>query len=146
MRARPLKRLSVPWQRKVHVGMIRPALGLLAIVLLGAWGCAAIGAGLRAMGGSDQERENDAQTRQVQAQARCSSDYDCDYGSYCVKEQYATQGVCAQVVDEYGNPTYASPRTDSVRPGEAGECHFDTDCGPGWYCIKGNSLTGHCMR
>lgn len=76
----------------------------------------------------------------------CTSDYGCPYGSHCVKAQYAVQGVCAQVTNAYGVPTFSPPRPSSVGPGGEGECRFDTDCPPTWHCIKGTSLTGNCMR
>ena len=77
----------------------------------------------------------------------CASDYDCRYGQKCVKGEHQFRGICAQPVDKLNLPTHHSPSTDSLGPGSQGNCHWNTDCGIGFKCVKqGSSLTGHCMR
>lgn len=76
----------------------------------------------------------------------CSSDLECGVGRQCVKQQFQFQGVCAQTVDEFGMPTYAPPRGNSLGPGDEGDCSFDTECPIGFHCIKGSALKGHCMK
>jgi hypothetical protein len=77
----------------------------------------------------------------------CTSDFGCAYGSKCVKGQYQMTGVCAQSVNEYGVRTYEPPSSDSVGPGDDGDCGIDTDCAIGFRCVKqGYSLRGHCMK
>lgn len=77
----------------------------------------------------------------------CSSDFSCSYGQKCVKQQFQLEGVCADVVNGYGVKTYNyAPQSDSVGIGNPSQCQFDTDCGPGWHCIKGTGIYGTCMR
>jgi hypothetical protein len=77
----------------------------------------------------------------------CFSDYDCDYGSKCVKDQFATEGTCAQKVNRYDVPVYTPPDPNSVMPGGKGDCQFDTQCPIGFECVKGDGqLYGHCMK
>jgi hypothetical protein len=76
----------------------------------------------------------------------CSNDYECGFGNVCVKQQFSVEGTCARAVDRNGIPTYTPPRSDSVGPGGAGECAFDTECPVGFRCIKGSALRGHCMK
>ena len=78
--------------------------------------------------------------------ASCSSDYECGAGRMCVKPQYSMSGTCAQAVNQYGTPTYATARPSSVGIGQ-GNCSFDADCGVGFRCEKENgALRGNCMR
>jgi hypothetical protein len=77
---------------------------------------------------------------------RCTSDYQCAYGARCTKDSFATYGVCARVVNEYGTPTYSPPDPGSYRTGE-GQCSFDTECPIGFRCIKtSGGLRGNCMK
>jgi hypothetical protein len=80
------------------------------------------------------------------APSGCHNDYQCGYGSVCVKPQFSIEGTCARAVNAYGTPTFQPPRADSVMPGSHGDCSFDTQCPVGFKCIKGSSLTGHCMK
>lgn len=86
-------------------------------------------------------------TPRVYAQKTCSSDFACNYGQKCVKQQFQMNGICADVTDEFGNKTYDyQPDTNSVEPGNPSQCQFDTDCAIGWKCIKGRGLYGTCMK
>jgi hypothetical protein len=73
-------------------------------------------------------------------QAGCSSDYECGFGNYCVKPQFQARGACAKVVNQFGVPTYAPPRANSIAPAGPGNCRFDTDCSPGFQCVQGNCM------
>jgi hypothetical protein len=78
---------------------------------------------------------------------KCSSDYDCDYGSKCVKDQFAFEGICAQKVNKYDIPVYTPPDPNSIKPGGKGDCQFDTQCPVGFECVKGDGqIYGHCMK
>lgn len=77
----------------------------------------------------------------------CSNDYDCEYGSACVKEQYRAEGFCAKKVNAVGVPTFTPPDPSSTLPGGPGNCAWDTDCAPTFKCVKGDGqLRGHCLR
>jgi len=75
------------------------------------------------------------------ASVGCTSDYQCSFGFYCAKEQFASSGSCARAVNDLGTPTLAPPRLQSVGPGQA-ECVFTVgDCPIGFECVK-----NHCMK
>jgi len=77
----------------------------------------------------------------------CYSDFDCDYGSACVKGQFEVKGFCAKKVDDTGLPTYTPPDPDSVGPGGEGNCQFNTDCPVGFKCWKeAGKIYGYCMK
>lgn len=78
--------------------------------------------------------------------AGCSSDFECGFGNLCVKGQNSFKGTCAKAVNEFGNPTFTPPRTNSVGPGGEGQCAFDTECPIGFRCVKGSALRGNCMK
>lgn len=60
----------------------------------------------------------------------CLSDYSCPYGQKCIKELYSTRGICAAPVNEYGNPTYTQPSSDSIniRSYNDAQCQTNMDC------------------
>ncbi len=60
----------------------------------------------------------------------CLSDYSCPYGQKCIKELYSTRGLCAAPVNEYGNPTYTQPSSDSIniRSYNDAQCQTNMDC------------------
>ena len=65
----------------------------------------------------------------------CMSDFDCDYGSQCVKKPYQSNGVCMQSVNRYGVQQYNPPKLESVQPRMNNDgCNFDTDCPIGFKC------------
>lgn len=64
----------------------------------------------------------------------CSSDYDCDYGKSCVKQQYSYTGVCMKKVNEYGTPNYSLPNSNSIGAGGSGNCSWNSDCPIGFSC------------
>lgn len=79
----------------------------------------------------------------------CKNDYDCPYGSSCLKRQFHIKGQCVKNVDEYGQPTYNPPNLNSVEVGKEGDCEFDTDCPyySGFHCVKPlGELKGHCLK
>lgn len=79
--------------------------------------------------------------------AKCYSDYDCEYGWKCVKDQYQMEGICAQKVNKYDLPVNTPPDPNSVMPGKKGDCQFDTNCPIGFECVKGDGqLYGHCFK
>lgn len=77
----------------------------------------------------------------------CSFDTDCEPGSRCLKSNGDIYGICAGGLSP-GNsndrqPVYAPLDVNGTY---GNTCSFDTDCGPGSHCIKGNSIDGVCMR
>lgn len=60
----------------------------------------------------------------------CLSDYSCPYGQKCIKELYSTRGICAAPVNEYGNPIYTQPSSDSIniRSYNDAQCQTNMDC------------------
>jgi len=77
----------------------------------------------------------------------CASDFECMYGSKCLKGFGQMQGACAQAVDQLGVPTFAPPSTESVMPGQGGDCSFDTECSIGFRCLKPPAqLRGFCVK
>lgn len=77
----------------------------------------------------------------------CTSDYECPYGSGCVKAPMASEGYCAQKVNSYGTPTYSPPAPSSVQLGGRGQCGFDTDCPVDFYCaVQPGALRGACLK
>jgi hypothetical protein len=80
-----------------------------------------------------------------QTRSACASDFDCSYGSTCVKPNYSTAGHCVRSVDVTGTPTYESPSSDSIGPKmpSASDCEFDTDCPVAFRCDRGS---GACIK
>lgn len=79
--------------------------------------------------------------------AGCTNDFNCAYGSSCVKDQFKLRGFCARNVNAYGTPTFTPPNPSSVYPGGEGDCRWDTECAAGFRCIKGTGqISGHCLR
>lgn len=78
----------------------------------------------------------------------CSFDTDCSPGSKCAKASGSIYGACLGGISP-GNkndstPVYAPLDTNRTY---GNTCSFDTDCGPGSRCVKGNSaIEGACMR
>lgn len=80
------------------------------------------------------------------ASSGCASDFECPHGQHCTKDSYALRGICAQPVNEYGNPTHSPPRLNSVGAGD-GSCSHDAECAPGFRCVRtSGGLRGNCMR
>jgi hypothetical protein len=102
---------------------------------------AAMAAGLQSFGSHLQTATTESNSPTVTPVATCASDFQCPFGSYCVKAQFAASGSCARVVNSYGGPTLAPPRIESVGPGGA-QCTFTVgECPIGFQCIN-----NHCMR
>ena len=77
----------------------------------------------------------------------CTSDFNCSFGSKCLKDFGKIEGVCAEVVNQYGQKTYQMPQTESVQVGKGGNCSFDTDCSIGFECKKNpGQLKGFCIK
>ena len=77
----------------------------------------------------------------------CSFDTDCEPGSKCLKKSGSIYGVCVGGISP-GNsndrrPVY-SPRDINGTYGNT--CSFNTDCGPGYVCVKSGGIYGTCMR
>lgn len=77
--------------------------------------------------------------------AACTSDYACMYGSRCVKQNFANEGVCMKVVNDFSVPTFAPPNPRSVGPKlpSRSDCHFDPQCPPSFRCDTGS---GTCVK
>lgn len=76
----------------------------------------------------------------------CQFDTDCTPGSICLKASFDIYGACVGGIAP-GNsndrqPVY-SPMDLNKSYGDT--CQFDTDCGPGSSCVKGNGIYGTCM-
>jgi hypothetical protein len=77
----------------------------------------------------------------------CMSDMQCGFGNQCVKPSDAVglEGVCVTPTDEYGVP--APSYSMSPEPHNISGCQFDTDCNPGFSCMKrSGELDGVCLR
>ncbi len=110
----------------------REAAGALARRDAWAAGLAAMGQALQAQGGNSG--------------SRCSSDFQCPYGARCAKDSSAMVGVCARQVDQYGNPTYSPPSTESIGPGD-GQCFSTAECPAGFRCVStSGGARGNCLR
>jgi hypothetical protein len=78
----------------------------------------------------------------------CVNDYDCGVGNKCVQPNDAVnqfQGICVTPTDN-GVPQPYVP-DGSIQPHQVQGCDFDTDCDPGYSCIKrAGELSGVCAR
>lgn len=89
---------------------------------------------LRCMSRGEREvRKQKRAEAQKPTQQKCSSDYDCGFGSHCAKPDYQAVGICMKTVDENGLQQYKSPRPDSVWVGK-GQCSSDADCTGNFRC------------
>ena len=76
----------------------------------------------------------------------CEFDTDCYPGSACIKNG-GIYGVCVGGIAP-GNDNDRQPAYSPLDPNRTygDTCSFDTDCGPGSSCVKGNGIYGTCMR
>ena len=76
----------------------------------------------------------------------CSFDTDCNVGSKCVKSPGSIYGICVGGLNP-GNSNDKQPKKffPDINGKYGDTCSFDTDCGPGGKCIKGNGIYGTCM-
>ena len=76
----------------------------------------------------------------------CAFDTDCEVGSKCVKSGGALYGICVGGLNP-GNSNDDEPKKffPDINGTYGDTCSFDTDCGPGGKCIKGNGIYGSCM-
>jgi hypothetical protein len=89
--------------------------------------------------------EEEPRVEDVDGQQNCINDYGCPPGHACLKANYKTSGRCVQKVNEVGVPTYAPPDPGSTAPAR-GDCMFDTQCPPLFYCAKDGGMYGNCLR
>ena len=77
----------------------------------------------------------------------CSFNTDCEIGSTCLKSSGNIYGVCVGGLNP-GNANDQEPVTAplDVNHSYGNTCSFDTDCGPGSRCMKGDGITGTCMK
>lgn len=75
----------------------------------------------------------------------CTSDSYCNYGEYCVRDQFSMTGYCAIPIDRYGRPIYG-PRPMQMGPTARGDCRFLTDCPIGLHCDSQMGQPPHCVR
>jgi hypothetical protein len=75
----------------------------------------------------------------------CLSDVQCGVGNRCVKPNYSSRGTCMKVVNEYGTPVYAPPRTDSIMPKmpQPTDCNYGKLCPVGFTC---DFKSGACIK
>lgn len=80
----------------------------------------------------------------------CSSDYDCSTSQKCIKTGYDFNGICADVVDQYGNKQYTyTPNPKSINGNDGrGDCRYDTDCNYLFKCYKARTYDqyGYCIK
>lgn len=76
----------------------------------------------------------------------CANDDACASGHRCVKDSVSTQGVCAQGLNELGQPMYLERDPTSSGPGK-GNCSTSDDCPARSTCEKAVLASrGNCMR
>lgn len=78
----------------------------------------------------------------------CSFDTDCSVGSKCIKKSGQIYGFCAGGLNP-GNDNDRRPVRDplDINKSAGNTCSFNTDCGPGSKCLKGNGqIKGVCVR
>lgn len=78
----------------------------------------------------------------------CISDASCGANQVCVQPSGAVgvEGVCVTPTDEFGTPQTVNEE-DVTGPHQISGCEFDTDCDPGFSCMKqGDNIDGICMR
>jgi hypothetical protein len=71
----------------------------------------------------------------------CRSDFDCDFGSACVKRQFSATGFCAVKVNSNGNKTFEGPSLKSIGVEMDATCNFKHHCPIGFECID-----NHCIK
>jgi hypothetical protein len=78
----------------------------------------------------------------------CQFDTDCSVGSKCLKQSGKLKGMCVAGMNPGNNNDrnpYRNPLDISQKRGNT--CSFDTDCGVGNMCAKGNGqIKGTCMK
>lgn len=70
----------------------------------------------------------------------CRSDFDCDYGSGCVKRQFSATGFCAVKVNSNGNKTFEGPSLKSLGVEMDASCNFKHHCPIGFECLDNNCI------
>jgi hypothetical protein len=77
----------------------------------------------------------------------CGFDTDCNPGSRCLKSRGALYGACVGGIQP-GNANDTQPVNAplDVNGTYGNTCSFDTDCGPGSVCAKGNGIYGTCLK
>lgn len=83
----------------------------------------------------------------------CMFDTDCMPGSKCVKASGTIEGVCmggtfpgnSNDDGDRGSRSYNRDYDDTWNT-KGNTCSFDTDCGPGWVCVKGSGIYGTCVK
>ncbi len=76
----------------------------------------------------------------------CQFDTDCNVGSTCIKQGTSLYGVCMGGLypgNRHDRQPVYSPTDINHTYGNT--CEFNTDCGPGSVCAKGQSLYGVCL-
>jgi TPR repeat protein len=77
----------------------------------------------------------------------CTYDTDCSPGSKCFKSNGSIYGACIGGI----SPGNANDRQPIYAPLDINRtygntCTWDTDCGPGSHCMKGNNINGVCLN
>jgi hypothetical protein len=104
----------------------------------------AVAAGLQAFGQGLQQAGS-YNSQGTPAQRGCTNDYQCGPGRTCLKDNYATSGVCLQKVKPSGVPDYRPTPGGNVgvKVPQSTDCMSGLDCPVGFQC---HQSSGACVR
>jgi len=104
-------------------------------------GCA-LGGGGSACSENNSSLSHEQKASGSSTKRKCDSDYDCGAGFSCLKELYASSGVCVESYNAQGVRSY-SPDVNSTLPNLEASCQVITDCPVGFFC---DQKYGRCIK
>ncbi len=81
----------------------------------------------------NRQNQSPSGTETYRSRADCSSDFDCDANSVCVKPPNNLSGTCMKAVNEFGGQEYPAKRSNIGEMGKD-QCFYDADCPIGFRC------------